>query len=1693
MKKYIFIVVVLFTATMYSQSNSFNADAELARMVSIPNSPEAQAFTKYGNTSVNMYAGTPNIQVPIYTIKGLELDLPISLSYDASGIKVEQLATQVGLGWNINVGGRISRVANGQPDDFLDASPKYFTIWDNIDVRQPLLNYIDVNNNFLFDSEQDVIDYFAYLRDIHNGKYDALPDYFSFNALGISDYFVFDVNTLQPKALNNPRIKVSVVQGTNNSIQEWTVINEDGTKFYFTQYETTNSTTADLSGVFGVVKSYNSSWLLTKIESKNKKDVYELDYTSTGLWSQPQPAALVQSVRVDTDDKSIGPNTYPAIGGTLVNSDYQIDQKFLTSIWYNGKKIVELNLGSRNDIHTSNLVDKINIFRIDQSNTILKYFDFQYSYFKDKPNTEETLANHERIRLKLDKIEINSPTNTLNSYSFEYDSPYSLPKRTSLSQDYLGYYNGVNNEVLYPMIRIGEDTYDGANRYSRFDYAKKGILTKIQYPTGGYTNFEYEPHYVKESVNITTTGQKPNTIKTDVYYVLERLSGGITGPCPPTDYECQDTYPNGAPKKTEFGFSLEESGNYMVAGELTSTTACCQQPSQIEISKKNLSSGTWEPLWYFHEGQKSIYFEQGTTYRVKMLNPNQGRTLTAKVWREEEVELNSFNQPGFYNGKPIAAGIRIKAIRDYSNTDELALEKEYQYNGDGNGSVFFTPKLEYKTIVEAYEGNNGNIYVNGFINRVYSNRVASSSGGDRPHIVYGKVNEILKGSKNNGYTEYRFNTGNNGSGVFSYGVPPFANHYLTNHAHAKPKEVHVYDSGNTLLSKTKTSYEDVGYSNSVKGLFIDYKGEYSNMFPVVKPSTTHPGKYIYNLVKGGLIFWNQNNPVLLPPCEGENPESGRCLPNSFGPLKKGVSLAGSRVGYTIKVEKTEYFDTKAVHTTTDFTHDPNVDFLLRESLTTDSNNITVKNRLYYPKDNNVVGADALIANNRLNEVVKTETYKNNNLLFTQKTDYNTSLNSNVIMPDVIFTQKSTNSGNQEDRIHYEYYNNGNIKESYVTNGAHTVYIWGYNNQLPIAKIENATYAQVSSQISALQNISDSDNDNTVNEDALRTALTSLRNSLPNAMVSTYTYDPLIGVTSMTDPKGYTIYYKYDEFQRLDHITDADDHVIKKYNYNYKGAKALGYEPLYLTLESNTAAALGIETGFTANTVGGSGHFQYAWSVDGQPLATTGNSLNKIFTTIGDHTVTCVVQDIELLQSKEIQGVITVFFPLHTPTLSSNVTHALSGSTIKFTTGNIGGGSGSRIYEWYINDVKQNGSGTNLSKSFTTGTYIVKFRVKDSNISGYYKEQTKNIYVYAPLNTPSLNSNITYALSGSTVNFTTGNISGGSGSRTYEWYINNVKQSATGTSFSKSFTTGTYSIKFRVKDNNLSGHYREKTKTIYVYVPLSTPSLTSNKTYIVEGTAITFTPSGIGGGSGYRRYEWYVNNVKQSSTSGGSFTKTFSTNGTYTIKFKVIDTRIASHSKEKTKTIYVYDPLIAGSITSGNPIIVNTNNTFNINPTKGSGYYSYSWTIKGNWKTYTSTSKSFSLNMNYDYYNNVTVTCIVKDTRTGQTKTATRNVTVNGATAPVSKFTTVSHDVNSYYQQYRLPAASYDGSGHYTYKWYVDGVYKSSSNQIYIYLDCSNKRDVVKLETTDTRTGLKNSYSKTFNTKSDCNGGGGNHR
>ncbi|WP_264530380.1 DUF5977 domain-containing protein [Flavobacterium sp. N502540] len=208
----------------------------------------------------------------------------------------------------------------------------------------------------------------------------------------------------------------------------------------------------------------------------------------------------------------------------------------------------------------------------------------------------------------------------------------------------------------------------------------------------------------------------------------------------------------------------------------------------------------------------------------------------------------------------------------------------------------------------------------------------------------------------------------------------------------------------------------------------------------------------------------------------------------------------------------------------------------------------------------------MINSNMISIPLKKQIFNENDILSEQLTVYDKSTStSNLLLPKAIYAAKFTNGllnipniGNLEKKITYDQYDDkGNILQYTPESGVSTSIIWGYNKTQPIAKIENASYSSIpAGTITNLQELSNADTDNCMSESCteqlFRNALNTLRNSLPNAFITTYTYNPLVGVTSITDPKGVPSYYEYDSFGRLKFIKDQDLNVLQKYCYNYKG-------------------------------------------------------------------------------------------------------------------------------------------------------------------------------------------------------------------------------------------------------------------------------------------------------------------------------------------------------------------------------------------------------------------------------------------------------------------------------------------------------------------------------------------------------------
>ncbi|SEN74595.1 YD repeat-containing protein [bacterium A37T11] len=116
-----------------------------------------------------------------------------------------------------------------------------------------------------------------------------------------------------------------------------------------------------------------------------------------------------------------------------------------------------------------------------------------------------------------------------------------------------------------------------------------------------------------------------------------------------------------------------------------------------------------------------------------------------------------------------------------------------------------------------------------------------------------------------------------------------------------------------------------------------------------------------------------------------------------------------------------------------------------------------------------------------------------------------------------------------DEVKYNAYDSyGNATEIMGKDGIPISFIWGYQAQFPVAKIENATIQQVYNGTNVFEGWAAYAEPPV----ALWSRIEQLRTELPNARITKFEYKPLQGVVSMTDPNNLTTKFDYDRYGRL---------------------------------------------------------------------------------------------------------------------------------------------------------------------------------------------------------------------------------------------------------------------------------------------------------------------------------------------------------------------------------------------------------------------------------------------------------------------------------------------------------------------------------------------------------------------------------
>ena len=234
--------------------------------------PSPNNLSSTQSYDVDYYSGRPRIAFPLYKLESDDLAVSIGISYRASGVKLNDYASYLGLNWDLQAGGSVTRVVRGLPDE----SPKDYIGKNGVGALMNTGNHSDVTR----------------ANNIANGDWDGEPDLFTMTTPYESISFVFDEQKnpvfVQPSLMD---IKLIRANGPDDDINiYWTATDSKGNTYTFGNSSLSRET------VDGP-PAYVSTWYLNSVKSFNATDEVTFLYLTGSEYSKT-PICLILGYQV---------------------------------------------------------------------------------------------------------------------------------------------------------------------------------------------------------------------------------------------------------------------------------------------------------------------------------------------------------------------------------------------------------------------------------------------------------------------------------------------------------------------------------------------------------------------------------------------------------------------------------------------------------------------------------------------------------------------------------------------------------------------------------------------------------------------------------------------------------------------------------------------------------------------------------------------------------------------------------------------------------------------------------------------------------------------------------------------------------------------------------------------------------------------------------------------------------------------------------------------------------------------------------------------------------------------------------------------------------------------------------------------------------------------------------------------------
>jgi hypothetical protein len=1124
----------------------------------LPPPPNAFQITKSADVQVGLNSGTANISIPLFEIMAGGGKIPLTLNYSSNGVTVDEVASRTGINWTLNIGGVISRTVLDEDDEYTP-------------LRTPPA---DPNN------ANQLAEYVYPMMPLNmTGAYNTQPDEYRFNVNGLSGKFFYThTGALKLSGFSNVKIEKN---GTN-SIWKFKVTSPEGVVYYFggpaatekSKYENIGCG-RDYFNLFSEVSYY-----LNKIEYTNGETVL-FNYVPCNF---SYVGSVVQTFIAKELPGQEGTGTiWGSIPGSSNNTcQSRINQNgvLLQSISCSNGTTVNFSYLDREDIIGEKALE--NIAQYYNGETVNR-FKLLYEYSNSNGNYEEAYYNSPQIEFNRKRLFLKEVQNLgrqgseFLSTKIEYNNFNDLPPRLSTAQDHFGYFNGKHNQFYVPMPGVQVNPFSMntdavapgvirnfnnafalnivSDKEPDVNYAVKGALQKITYATGGSTSLEWEANTVNKSIVI--------------YPPEESNSIYVQGTC---------LVPYSACARTVTRFITINYPQYLnLIGTAGNNNGEDQLHSSMIVNVTNNTTGALiynNTIKFNQSFNEWPYLPDNTTYKIELISTTNEipSTLVYKYHPGNIVEQNTNLQ---------VPGLRVKTISDNNGNGVVNTKRYYYYKlsdptkSSGQGfNLHYYNRFVHEASTGGYWGPDNIPYISGSVINVYD-KIQSSSAyrsylAGNNSINYSAVVEALGNDFENGGVEHHFGASYNALGQVLYGAEinngPFADNSYMNGLEIETKV--LQKKNNTLVPVSKTINE---YS-------ADYRtfGWY-NAF-VVQSKNNSLLSYQYAPTSNPLNL-TQFDIMMYP----------RYV--SWVHLDKTTNYTYDESGAALKTEKIITYD------------NPNIASPGSETVTTSDGKIETATYKYIKDYSSMSGLSAntiaavglMESKNIVSPLIEKSVTKNNVPVYKKRTEYKI-WNTVMGLPETLSTSfGSTGTLKPQVRFH-KYDAAGNATELSKEDDIHITYLWGYNNLYPVAEATNAAKEEIF--YTSFENEPAGITDNNAKTGA-KVAVTNYtviftppnakqylltyfiwngsawnymqQNYTGNSVVitgskidevriypkdltlmSTFTYYPLIGVSSKCDEKGNVSYYEYDAFNRLSIIRDQDKNILKKICYNYAG-------------------------------------------------------------------------------------------------------------------------------------------------------------------------------------------------------------------------------------------------------------------------------------------------------------------------------------------------------------------------------------------------------------------------------------------------------------------------------------------------------------------------------------------------------------